>query len=481
MSNKGLYGSPNPVGKEDKKQVSYGNLNKNFNLSPADIGKTVRISKPNGFNVVLPDARLLVTAKIVVIANTSLTDFDVLDNASVKLKTIKAGKSAICWCTTITTSAGIWAVTLVGKGDYNQISMGNAFTSLSANAAAHTSVCQLSPTSAVILYCTLGGAYNVLQATVCAMTIVNGVIAYGTPVTPRVDAGNGMGDAYHYSIAKMSDTSAIIVYGGRSYYAPGDYGGSWATMIGVSGLTISNGTPSMFYGADNCNNLSVCTLQTGIAVGTLRHGSAAMCIVFTPSGLNMGFGSPTAIYSNTSNTNSIKKLNGTTAICQYTDVNTYVNIRLITTSGSSIVMGNLLVVTTIALSSSVICRLSDTSFLCAYMDVGLTNIYARIVTVVNGVMTLGSQNTLVANTTALVAAWLEVSSQEETAFSLLYAISNSPRVKYFTVSNNTIVDPSLIVATGDTNPSSLCNLDIDKILVCYQNGSYIKSSIITVA
>ncbi len=89
----------------------YSNLDKDFSLSLSDMGTTVAIDSPNGFNVKLPDCRQLKNNVSVGIMNVSSVSLGVLDNAGTLLKTLASKQSTSAGCIVKTTSAGTWVLT----------------------------------------------------------------------------------------------------------------------------------------------------------------------------------------------------------------------------------------------------------------------------------------------------------------------------------------------------------------------------------
>ena len=185
MSNNGSFGFVNPANSSTEKAIAiYRNLDKDFVLSPADMGSTVRIEAPNTYRVRLPDARQLVADLMVIITNASTTTaFDIIDNNGGIIKTVLPLQTAIVWNTSKTTSSGVWTATIMGKGSMTNISLGAEQNIYSTSVAANRiKVCGISDTRAVLFYVTGSTMMAVL------LTIAGSAITAGTPITVQASA-----------------------------------------------------------------------------------------------------------------------------------------------------------------------------------------------------------------------------------------------------------------------------------------------------
>ena len=154
MSNKGLYGSPTGRKEGSGGVFNYANLDKDLSLSVADMGKTININTPNGYNVKLPDARQLASVMMVVISNFSATQvINVKDNNGLTIKTVMPMQNVVYWATSKTTSGGAWIAKRVGGGDLtaSNITVG-ASTTVASVGSAYESICALSSTQAIAFY-----------------------------------------------------------------------------------------------------------------------------------------------------------------------------------------------------------------------------------------------------------------------------------------------------------------------------------------
>lgn len=152
MSNPGLL---NPFGNGGRPDTStyYSNLDKNMYLSASDMGKTITITNSNGYGVVLPDARQLIKNVVVNIANKSTTPISVFNNNGAILKVIPVNQVVLCWCTSKTSSSGLWSTQILGTSLFNSVGIGTPVSVWTNGlSVSKFGLCQFSNTAVLISF-----------------------------------------------------------------------------------------------------------------------------------------------------------------------------------------------------------------------------------------------------------------------------------------------------------------------------------------
>ena len=341
MSNNGF-----PTISNDKLST-YLNFDRDLVLSPADMGKTIIVDGANGSFIILPDARLLLTAPFLSIKNNGTTPVGILDNNGVVIGGIDAGESYILTCTNKSTSSGLWDFNLVGaiRSSFSASSL----ASTGGASPSMTSICMMTATTGLVFYCG-GGGTPAYYPYITPFTIVNGSISFGTTqaagTMPQASGGS-------YGIVRLAPTTAF------AYLGQGTNGYPYGCIVTMNGLSLSFSTPTVLV-STAMNNAECRKISDGklVIVYTASSGSYGYSQVITISGTTITTGSLVTVYSGITSGISICKINPNLCAVSYAPSTGNLYAVMLSISGTTITVNSATSLATLAngiSGSSIVC------------------------------------------------------------------------------------------------------------------------------
>lgn len=216
MANAGLL---NPFGNGGRTDNSayYSNLDKNLVLSASDMGKTVTITKSNGYGVVLPDARQLIKNVNINIVNMSTVAISIFNNNGFILKVLPIKQQITCKCTDKSSSSGTWTVIVVGSSLFRSIGSNSNPTYIANGATTnnvYNQVCMLTSTIGIGISVQPWNLYvSVLQINGSTIThLTTSTIAWGPDISWSIDVLDSTKAIFAWSNTWTTTSACLIIY-----------------------------------------------------------------------------------------------------------------------------------------------------------------------------------------------------------------------------------------------------------------------------
>lgn len=424
------------------------------------LSKLVQIISPSldGLFVSLPDATTKSKGFAYIIHNNSDThSFYLKDYDGSVLDKVNTNSSAILLLIDNAASAGTWTISgFADSSEFNGVWFGDTDI-FASTAVTYTSVCGLSESKALVCY-DMGTAGQAAVINVDS----NNQITSGTPTTYE-----SVQTAYT-SVCALSDTKAIVGYydSGNSYYGT-------ACVLGISGSTITAGTPAAFNSV-NTAGISIAKLSStkAIAVYCESTGSyyAKACILNIEGDTIIPV-SPVTIKAAQCIHSAVTALSETRAIAVFNDSSNsnLTTAVLLNISGDTIttVGSPLTVFAADAGYYHSIRKLTSTKALVCAKNYSTSKGRACTITMTADTITAGTSTDF----ETASATYISVTQMSETEAIVSYLNSTKTYACKLSIDGTTITAGQAIEIAQQTAYTSISALSGSRAICCYRNAS----------
>lgn len=277
---------------------------------------------------------------------------------------------------TVANLAKMWGTTVANIAKVMGLTVSNISGTVTAGTPAvfesamilYCGVCMMDSTHAIVVYADAG---NSSYGTACCLSLSGTTITAGTPVVFE-----SAGVSYP-RVCALDASNAIVAYadGGNSNYGT-------ACHLGLSGTTITAGTPAVFESASTYNTgnerVPVCKMDSThaiVAYTDIGDSQKGVACCLTLSGTTISAGTPVIFESGSCNHISIATLTSSVALVSYRDVSNsnQGTACCLSLSGTTITAGTPVVFESGNTQHVSVCALSSTLAVTTYQDSGNTN------------------------------------------------------------------------------------------------------------